>query len=94
MVQRELSGNSWLKGLIDKRAKLDTPIAQFDGPGGIPIKVFKTCADEKHGTHSVYLACGQDRSLSNVARNIGGRGAASVAVVVRAGVFALGEVEH
>ena len=41
VVQTGLSGSSWLKGLIDKRARGDAPIAQFDGPDGIPVRVSK-----------------------------------------------------
>jgi len=68
-MQRELSRGSWLKGLIDKRARGDMPIAQFDdGPGGIPVRAFKAGADEKYGTNSVYLAFGKNRPLNNVAR--------------------------
>ena len=44
VVQTGLSGSSWLKGLIDKRARGDMPIAQFDGPDGIPVRVFKAGA--------------------------------------------------
>ena len=44
VVQTGLSGSSWLKGLIDKRARGDVPIAQFDGPDGIPVRVFKAGA--------------------------------------------------
>ena len=68
VVQTGLSGSSWLKGLIDKRARGDMPIAQFDGPDGIPVRVFRAGADEKYGTHSVYLAFGQNRPLVNVTK--------------------------
>jgi len=68
VVQREIFGSSWLKELIDKRARADTPIAQFDEPDGIPVMVFKAGADEKYGTNSVYLAFGQNRPLNNVTR--------------------------
>ena len=44
VVQTGLSGSSWLKGLIDKRARGGMPIAQFDGPDGIPVRVFKAGA--------------------------------------------------
>ena len=41
VMRRGLSGSSLLKGLIDKLARGDTPIAQFDEPDAIPLRVFQ-----------------------------------------------------
>jgi len=47
VVQKELSGSSWLKGLIDKRARGDTPVAQFDGPDELELELIQSHMAQK-----------------------------------------------